>query len=163
MSIECHAAIELPPTKHPLNSLAAGLPSRIVNCCLKEARLPPERLEFGDRAAVLFIDEQLVGTVWISTKTYHDWDTDLKIELQPNEAWLYGAWIHRKFRGQQLYSSLIAHVCESLQQPSIDSILLAVDWSNGLSQNVHEALGAERIGSLYGLCIFGLRHFRLNR
>lgn len=130
---------------------------------LKASSLTAKRLELGDRAAVLFIDEQLVGTVWISTGTYHDWDTDLKIELQPNEAWLYGAWIDRNFRGQHLYSYLIAHVCESLQQQSIDSLLLAVDWSNSLSQKVHKALGAERIGSLYGLCIFGSRHFRLNR
>ncbi len=130
---------------------------------VQQSVLVDARLKNGDRAAVVTAGDRLIGTVWISTQQYRDWDTGLTIDLQPSEAWLYGAWIHREFRGKHLYSHLIAHVCESLQQQSIESLLLAVDWSNGLSQQVHRAFGAERIGSLYGLRICGARWYRISR
>jgi len=129
---------------------------------VQQTVLTEDRLKVGDRTAIVTEGDRLIGTVWIATQVYHDRDTALTIDLLPNEGWLYGAWIHRDCRGQHVYSHLIAHICESLQQQSVDSLLLAVDWSNGLSQKVHQAFGAERIGSLYGLRICGARHYSLH-
>ncbi len=129
---------------------------------LQQTALADQRMRHGDRAAIVLNDNQLVGCTWIATQVYHDWDTGLDISLEPNEAWLYGAWIHRELRGNHLYSHIISLTCQTLQLQSIDSILLAVDWSNRLSQSVHQSFGAKRIGSLYGTSLCGARFYKLN-
>ena len=134
-----------------------------VDILVQRTVLAAQRLKHGDRAAIVLNGDKLVGKVWFATQVYHDWDTGLDITLEPNEAWLYGAWIHRELRGNHLYSHLISLTCQTLQQQSIDSILLAVDWSNGLSQSVHQSFGAKRIGSLYGTSLCGARFYKLNR
>ena len=127
----------------------------------KRSALNLRRLELGDRAAVVMHGDKLVGKLWIARKVYCDWDTGLRVELAPHEAWLYGVWIHRDLRGKHLYSNLFAFACLSLQQESCQSLLLAVDWSNGLSQRIHEAFGGQRMGSIYGARLLGHNFFRV--
>ncbi len=130
--------------------------------------LATDRLKVGDRAAIAVDGERLIGVAWIARSVYRDWDTSLTIDLAADQAWLYGAWVHRDFRGQHIYSQLVSHICESLcqaaqNQSTFPSLLLAVDWSNGKSQKVHQAFGAKRVGSIYGFGICGTRHYRLRR
>ncbi len=128
---------------------------------VKRDILNARRWEIGDRAAIISANDRLAAKVWIATGVYRDWDTGISIDLAPNEAWLYAAWVHRDFRGQHLYSHLVSFVLDQLRSQSIESLLLTIDWSNGHSHRVHHRFGARPIGALYGVTLCGSRNFKL--
>jgi RimJ/RimL family protein N-acetyltransferase len=122
-----------------------------------------KRLVQGHRAATLWLQQtQLVGTAWFAVRSYLDDETEVEINLGPQEAWLFGSWIHHQIRGNGYYSRLIQFAFLELQASSITDLMFAVDATNFRSQRVHRALGAERCGSIRGIRVFGHSAFRVN-
>jgi hypothetical protein len=128
-------------------------------------KLTDRRLAEGDRAVILLVERKLIGVLWIATGEYRDWDTGLQIELEPNQAWMYGAWVHRQFRGKKLYSQMIQFVSGELLRAGQSEMLFAIDWSNGHSQYIHSSYGAVRVGKMFGIRMFGWEryHFQLDQ
>jgi ribosomal protein S18 acetylase RimI-like enzyme len=120
-----------------------------------------DRLTQEDRAVILLSGDALVGTIWIAKRNYCDWETGIEFRLPEATAWIYGSWVHRKFRGSGYYSELWRFVAEQLHQEGIEKIRLTVDCSNGHSQRVHRNFGSKSIGSIFGLRFFGRSLFRL--
>ncbi len=119
-----------------------------------------QRVREGDLAVVAYCDERLVGTAWIARTQYRDWETGIVLPLRNDQAWLYGAWVHRQFRRQRIYASIFRYLAGQLHSEGVQEIRLAVDWSNGVSRRVHERFGGRVIGSLSGLRLCGVGGFQ---
>jgi RimJ/RimL family protein N-acetyltransferase len=120
------------------------------------------RFAAGHRGATLWDGDALIGTAWFAMREYLDDETQTKIELAPDQCWLFGSWVHRDCRNRGYYGRMISEAATDLASRGIREIVFAVDASNFVSQRVHQALGAVRAGSLVGTRLCGLRLYKVS-
>ena len=139
---------------------AADLP--LIEARLDE-RLTATRLSYGHRAAILVKDTKLIGIAWFATRGYYDVDTDTRVTLSFDEAWLYGVWIQRRHRGRGLYRHLLQQAGIELRRRGVRRLLLAIDAIDVRSQRVHRRLRAQRVGHLFGVQLAFYKAYRFHR
>lgn len=126
-------------------------------------RLISTRLSYGHRAAVLVKGKKLIGIAWFATRGYYDVATGTRVTLSFDEAWIYGAWIHRRYRGCGLYSHLLRSASVELRRRGVRHLLFANDAINIRSKRVHRKLHAKPIGRLYGVRLAFYNAYRFHR
>ncbi len=104
---------------------------------------------------------ELLGVSWVAKTIYEDIDTGLALQLQPEELWLYGAWVRRDWRGKGIYRKLLETLIQGFEKDTSNRFLLAVDLSNNVSHATHTKLGASWIGYCYGLKALGMGSYRM--
>lgn len=126
-------------------------------------QLVATRLSYGHRAAILVKDEKLIGVAWFATRGYYDVETDTRVTLSFDEAWIYGAWIHRRHRGRGHYARLLRHAGVELRRRGVRHLLFAIDAVNIRAKRVHRRLRAKPIGHLFGVRLAFYNAYRFRR
>jgi predicted GNAT family acetyltransferase len=126
-------------------------------------QLTTARLSYGHRAAILVKNDKLIGVAWFATRSYYDVDTQTRVTLSFDEAWIYGVWIHRRYRRRGLYADLLRHAGVELRRRGIRQLLFAIDAFNIRSRRLHQRLLAKPIGHLYGVRLAFFNAYRFHR
>jgi len=126
-------------------------------------RVTLRRLSYGHRAAILVKDGGLIGAAYFASRSFRDVDTDTRIILSFDENWLYGAWIHRKYRNRGNYSRLLRHAGEEVRHRGVRGLLLALDMLDVRTKRIHRRMGATPIGRIYGVRLANYNAYRYTR
>jgi hypothetical protein len=121
------------------------------------------RLSYGHRAAILVKDGALIGAAFFASRSFRDIDTDTRIILSFDENWLYGAWIHRKYRNRGNYSRFLRHAGVDLRHRGVRGLLFALDTLDVRSKRIHRRMGAKPIGRIYGVRLAKYNAYRYSR
>jgi len=121
------------------------------------------RLSYGHRAAILVKDGKLIAAAYFATRGYYDIDTGTRVTLSFDETWVYGAWVHRRYRGKGLYSMLLRNAAIDIRHRGVRQLLFAIDILNVRAKRIHRSMGAVPIGKIYGVRLAKYNIYRYTR
>lgn len=107
------------------------------------------------RAAVAWLEGEIIACAWIATELFDERDLGLRFELQPTEAWLHAAMVDPLRRRQGVYGQLMEFIIEELGRSEVRRILLGVTVGNEPSRRAHVRHGATPIGSIVAVRSLG--------
>jgi len=62
------------------------------------------------RACLAWADDQVVGGVWRGTQSFDEEELGVRVMLEPNQAWIFAAFVSPEHRGARIYPRLLNHV-----------------------------------------------------
>ena len=90
--------------------------------------------------------ESCVGGLWVATDRYPETALGFRMIFQPNQAWIYAAYVNPEIRGENVYQRTLAFACEDLERQGWEEILVAVAPWNKASMYVHEKHSKQKMG-----------------
>jgi len=103
-------------------------------------------LSSGDlRAFQATLDGQLVGGVWIASEIFDEDELGVRLILNPQQAWLFAAYVSEQARGKKVYSKLLSFVVSEVSQ-DFPQVVLAVNPDNRPSNAVHKKASRRTLG-----------------
>ncbi len=100
------------------------------------------------------IDAQLAGGFWAAVNFIDELSMGARLELEPNQAWLFGALVSDDFRRRGVYSKILRFICEQLAEKGFDYQVLAVNQSNTPSMGAHQKHALFASGTLTFVRLF---------
>jgi ribosomal protein S18 acetylase RimI-like enzyme len=102
------------------------------------------RLEMGRRCYTAWVEGKPAAYGWVSFDEEFVGEMDLRLHLLPGEAYIWDCFTLPAFRGQRLYSALLAYIAGQLQAEACRRIWIGADLENLASQR-----GIARAGFLH--------------
>jgi GNAT superfamily N-acetyltransferase len=128
---------------------------RLLEALGHETDVLQRRLAAGARAFVLAERQEILAYVWFHRPVHDEEDLGVRFVLGPGEMWLFDAMVRAEHRGRGFYPRLLRAASHDLGRQGVSRILIAIDRANRNSLRAHHAAGAESIGMLLGLRMFG--------
>ena len=138
----------LTPQDLPALVAALGEPETKI---LRE-RFAPARQCFG-----AWIDQNLAAYGWVSRQPEYIGEQERTIKITPDDAYIWDCVTLPKYRGQHLYSALLAHINHTLYQSGVQHIWIGSDMNNKPSLRGFANAGFHPILPMTYLRLFNLR------
>lgn len=98
-------------------------------------------------ALCAFDGSRMVGCLWIASAVFDEPELGLRVKLEPNQAWLFSAYVARTHRGRGMYRQLVRLAHEACQQHNPPKqIYFSINPDNRQSMLAHQKIGAHKIG-----------------
>jgi len=151
----------------PLADVAEASDSDSVQVSLAETAADisdVRRLTFFDPSSVdaqlqsvqARIGGQLAGAVWAARRGFDETDLGLRIELTPDQSWLFAALVDKQFRRRGVYSHVFGFMVNHLHQTAVRQQLLSINPTNIASVKAHEKYFDSVLGNVIALRVFGM-------
>ena len=102
------------------------------------------------------IDGQLAGAVWAAGRGFDETDLGLRIELTPDQSWIFAALVDEQFRRRGVYSRVFGFMVNHLEQAAVGQQLLCINPYNIASIKAHEKYFDSVLGNVIALRVLGL-------
>jgi len=116
----------------------------------------PDNVDADLQSAQAKIDGQLAGGVWAAQRGFDETDLGLRIELAPDQSWIFAALVDKQFRRRGIYSRVFAFMVNHLEQTAGGQQLISINPYNIASVKAHEEYIDCVLGSVFALRVFGL-------
>ena len=103
------------------------------------------------QACLAFDGDQPIGGVWIAKESFYETDLGLKILLQPNQSWLFAAYISKSHRQRGIYRRMLRY---ALQSQTDRQVLAAINPTNKASIAAHQSMISETLGTSIAARLF---------
>jgi len=107
-----------------------------------------QRFETGRRCYGAWVEGQLAAFGWVSYEDEHIGELNLRIKLLPGEVYVWDCATAPNFRGNGLYSALLAYMLGELRDQKICRAWIGADLDNLPSQKGIARAGFHHIGDL---------------
>jgi GNAT superfamily N-acetyltransferase len=94
-----------------------------------------------------------VGGVWRARDWFIEDDLGLRIHLEPDQAWIFAAYVAKDQRGRGVYASLLSHV---LRTKTAQTHFASINPTNQASMAAHRKFIRSTLGTCFALRILGL-------
>lgn len=101
-------------------------------------------------------DTGLLGGVWGGVDAFLEADLGFRIELEPDQAWIYCAFVIPAARGTGVYQHLLAYAASDLHGRGHAKLRVMIQPWNRASVHVHEKYSRRRIGRVLAIRVFSL-------
>ena len=98
--------------------------------------------------------DEIVGGLWAGVGSFLEESVAIQFNFQPEQAWLYCAFIDKSVRGKGVYKKLISYVIRDLQQRGYVQALGVVQPWNKISRRMHEQHSLRVCGSMSAIRVF---------
>ncbi len=116
----------------------------------------PGDMEADFQSAQAILDGQLAGAVWAAQRGFDETDLGLRIELSPDQSWLFAALVDKQFRRRGVYSRVFSFMVKHLQENVGGQQFLSINPTNVASVKAHDKYFDSVVGSVIALRTFGL-------
>ena len=116
----------------------------------------PGNMDADFQSAQAKIDGQLAGAVWAAGRGFDETDLGLRIELTPDQSWIFAALVDEQFRRRGIYSRVFGFMVNHLEQAAIGEQLLCINPYNIASVKAHEKYFDSVLGNVVALRVLGL-------
>lgn len=89
-----------------------------------------ERFRRGQVCFAVYDAERIIGFSWISFDDEYDADVDIKVETGDHEAYLYDSYVDSEYRGNRLYTSLLARKLNYLATRNFNRAIIFIAVTN---------------------------------
>jgi hypothetical protein len=100
------------------------------------------------------INAQLAGAAWVARQKFDEVDLGLRIELAPDQSWLFAALVDGQFRRRGVYSHTFHFIVNHLHQSAVGQQFLSINPTNIASVKAHEKYFDSVLGSVIALRVF---------
>lgn len=97
-----------------------------------------------------------IGGLWGGVGRFNEADLGFEIRLDPDQAWMYCAYLAKEARGEGIYKHLLAFAVQDLQERGYDRPRVIVQPWNKASTYVHRKYSSRTVGSIIAIRILGL-------
>lgn len=125
-----------------------------LGALVRGERAVRDRLRDGDVAAYYEEDGRVVAQVFLRRDAYLE--SGVRFDLDPDEMWLYDAWVAEDRRGERISSRLVRAVIDDIGRGGVRHCMSAVDHLNRASVRSGSRRGARTIGSVLSAHALGL-------
>jgi len=116
----------------------------------------PGDMDADFQSAQAKIDGQLAGAVWAAGRGFDETDLGLRIELTPDQSWIFAALVDEQFRRRGIYSRVFGFMVNHLEQAAIGQQFLCINPYNIASVKAHEKYFDSVLGNVVALRVLGL-------
>ena len=116
----------------------------------------PGDMDADFQSVLAKIDGQFAGAVWAAGRGFDETDLGLRIELTPDQSWIFAALVDQQFRRRGVYSRVIGFMVNHLEQAAIGQQLLCINPYNIASVKAHEKYFDSVLGNVVSLRVLGL-------
>lgn len=116
----------------------------------------PDNVDADLQSVQAKIDGQLAGAVWAAGRGFDETDLGLRIELSPNQSWIFAALVDQQFRRQGVYSRVFAFMVNHLVQTGGGQQFISINPYNIASVKAHEKYFDCVLGNVFALRVLGL-------
>ena len=116
----------------------------------------PGNMDADFQSAQAKIDGQLAGAVWAAGRGFDETDLGLRIELTPDQSWIFAALVDEQFRRRGIYSRVFGFMVNHLEQAAIGEQLLCINPYNIASVKAHEKYFDSVLGNVVALRVLRL-------
>lgn len=107
-----------------------------------------KRFERGCHCYAAFIDDIIAAYSWVSFEDEHIGELNLRVKLLPGEVYVWDCATAPQYRGQGLYSALLAYIIKELRAQSLCRAWIGADLANVASQKGMERAGFHHVADL---------------
>jgi hypothetical protein len=108
------------------------------------------------RVAAAYSQGRPIGCAWIARQWFDEPELGLRIELGPQEGWLFAAAVTSERRNQGVYGQILEFLTGELREETMERILLGAVSGNVPSERAHARQGARQIGSIAAVRALGV-------
>lgn len=116
-----------------------------------------KRFETGRHCYAAWVGEQIVAYGWVSFEDEYIGELNLRIRLLPGEVYLWDCVTTPPFRGNHLYSALLAYILGELRAQKLCRAWIGADLDNIASQKGIERAGFHHVADLAVARVLALR------
>ena len=95
----------------------------------------------GDFGLAALDGATCAGRIWVTTVSHRDAFAGLRITLGPGEAWCFGLWVERRYRGLGVASVILESAMHELQHDGATVFYAVIESGNFPSQATATAAG----------------------
>jgi hypothetical protein len=115
------------------------------------------RFETGRRCYTAWVGEELASYGWVSFDEEHIGELNLRIKLQPGEAYIWDCATIPAFRRNHLYSALLSYIIADLHSEGLCRAWIGADMDNTPSQQGIARAGFHHVADLVMARVLTLR------
>ena len=101
-------------------------------------------------------DGKVAGGFWAASKWFDENGIGVRIELEPQQVWLFAAVVEKQFRGQGVHSAVLEFIIPGLASKGFKEIFLSVNPDNLGSYHVHKKRSKQILGTVYSFRLFSI-------
>lgn len=152
---------ELAPHDATSTALATGSEFKIRNCqtpaefdeAKRLTHYRPGKSLSDDRKmpplqATLLVDAEVpVGGVWLSQDFFDESELGVRVKLQPEQTWLFAAFVSKPHRGKGIYRRLLNEVLSQTDR----TFVVAINPTNKASIAAHKTCIRRKVGTIVAI------------
>lgn len=94
---------------------------------------------------------QFAGGLWCATGEFPEKALGFRLMFEPQQAWIYAAYVNKAIRGQNVYQRTLACACDDLDRRGWKELLVAVAPWNKASMYVHQKHSKRKLGRIIAI------------
>lgn len=98
---------------------------------------------------------ECLGGVWGGIESFTEQNLGFRIHLEPDQGWIYCAYIEKSLRGKGAYQRLLAFAANDLAEHGIERLYVVIQPWNHASIHVHRKYSQRRAGRVIVIRVFG--------
>lgn len=102
------------------------------------------------------LNGELVGAFWAAGNCFEETELGVRIDLRPEQIWLFAALVDKEHRGQGVHASVLEFIIPALIENGLKEIMLAVNPDNLGSYYVHKKYSSRTVGTVYAFRLFSM-------
>jgi hypothetical protein len=127
-----------------------------ISAVVKLTWFQPGDMDADFQSAQAKIDGQLAGAVWAAGRGFDETDLGLRIELTPDQSWIFAALVDGQFRRRGVYSRVLGFMVNHLEQVQRGQQFLSINPTNIASVKAHERYIDSVLGNVVALRVLGV-------
>ncbi len=127
-----------------------------ISAVVKLTWFQPGDMDADFQSAQANIDGQLAGAVWAAGRGFDETDLGLRIELTPDQSWIFAALVDGQFRRRGVYSRVLGFMVNHLEQVQRGQQFLSINPTNIASVKAHERYIDSVLGNVVALRVLGV-------
>ncbi len=100
--------------------------------------------------------QKFIGGVWGGIESFAEVDLGFQIRLEPDQAWIYCAFVSKNARGGGVYRRVLSFAANDLKRRGYHRLRVVIQPWNKASISVHARYSVGRIGRITVVRVFGL-------
>jgi len=108
------------------------------------------------RACYAKVGGEMAAAFWMASNIFMESGLTIRYELEEDQAWLFAAYVEKRFRRQGIYTQILEFMLPDLQASGKSQVLLSVNPDNVASRVVHEKYARRKVGSAIAVRVLGI-------
>lgn len=99
---------------------------------------------------------ELAAAFWMASNIFMESGLTIRFELDEEQAWLFAAYVEKRFRRKGIYTQILEFMLPDLQSSGKSRVLLSVNPDNIASRIVHEKYARRKVGTAFAIRFLGI-------
>ena len=100
--------------------------------------------------------QAVLGGVWGGVESFIEADLGFRIQLDPDQAWIYCAYVSKQARGKGVYKRILTFAADDLRNRGHTRLRVVVQPWNKASMYIHEKYSTRKVGRIIVVRFFFL-------